>query len=138
MPTNPRSPSHVNHIRQHRLPPRHILRCLQIPPWPRTPRQRDRHPRPLPFLTLNRQLPPWSLTIRRTISIPSPVPLFFVVNHGSCIAATTQDKTIGSELVVEIRRGDVVLRDMGYFSLGEFTAINACDAWWLTRLTRMN
>ena len=49
-------------------------------------------------------------------------------------AATTQDKTIGRELVAEIRRGDLVLRDMGYFSLGEFTAIEACGAWWLTRL----
>ena len=29
---------------------------------------------------------------------------------------------------------DLVPRDMGYFSLGEFTAIEACGAWWLTRL----
>ncbi|TAE79025.1 MAG: IS4 family transposase [Verrucomicrobia bacterium] len=56
-----------------------------------------------------------------------------VVSH-SLQAATTQDKTIGGELVAEIRRGDLVLRDMGYFSLAEFTAIEACGAWWLTRL----
>lgn len=56
-----------------------------------------------------------------------------VISH-SLQAATTQDKTIGGELVAEIRAGDLVLRDMGYFSLGEFTAIEACGAWWLTRL----
>ena len=56
-----------------------------------------------------------------------------IISH-SLQAATTQDKTIGRELVTEIRRGDLVLRDMGYFSLGEFTAIEACGAWWLTRL----
>lgn len=56
-----------------------------------------------------------------------------VISH-SLHAATTQDKTIGRDLVAEVRRGDLVLRDMGYFSLGEFTAIEACGAWWLTRL----
>ena len=56
-----------------------------------------------------------------------------IISH-SLQAATTQDKTIGRELVAEIRPGDLVLRDMGYFSLGEFTAIEACGAWWLTRL----
>jgi hypothetical protein len=56
-----------------------------------------------------------------------------IISH-SLQAATTQDKTIGRELVAEIRRGDLVLRDMGYFSLGEFTAIEPCGAWWLTRL----
>lgn len=30
--------------------------------------------------------------------------------------------------------GDLVLRDMGYFSLGEFSAIEERGAWWLTRL----
>lgn len=47
-----------------------------------------------------------------------------IISH-SLQAATTQHKTIGRELVAEIRRGDLVLRDMGYFSLGEFTAIEA-------------
>jgi hypothetical protein len=56
-----------------------------------------------------------------------------VISH-SLHLATEQDKTIGKELIVEIRQGDLVLRDMGYFSLSEFTVIEACGAWWLTRL----
>lgn len=56
-----------------------------------------------------------------------------IVSH-SLNGATEQDKTIGKELLTEIRRGDLVLRDMGYFSLSEFTAIDATGAWWLTRL----
>lgn len=48
--------------------------------------------------------------------------------------ATTQDKTIGKELLVEVQKGDLVLRDMGYFSLAEFTAIERLGAKWLTRL----
>ena len=48
--------------------------------------------------------------------------------------ATKQNKTIGKELIIEVRRGDLVLRDMGYFSLSEFTAIEELEAWWLTRL----
>jgi hypothetical protein len=56
-----------------------------------------------------------------------------IVSHG-LHAATGQDKSIGKEFVIEVRRGDLVLRDMGYFSLGEFTAIEMLDAWWLTRL----
>jgi hypothetical protein len=56
-----------------------------------------------------------------------------IISH-SLQLATEQDKTIGKELVAEIKRGDLVLRDMGYFSLNEFTAIEDRDAWWLTRL----
>ncbi|MEX1116535.1 MAG: IS4 family transposase [Akkermansiaceae bacterium] len=56
-----------------------------------------------------------------------------IVSH-SLQAATEQDKTIGKEFIIEVRRGDLVLRDMGYFSLGEFTAIELREAWWLTRL----
>lgn len=56
-----------------------------------------------------------------------------VISH-SLHLATEQDKTIGKDLVTEIREGDLVLRDMGYFSLPEFTTIEACGAWWLTRL----
>lgn len=48
--------------------------------------------------------------------------------------ATEQDKLIGKELICEIRRGDLVLRDMGYFSLSEFSAIEERGAWWLSRL----
>ena len=56
-----------------------------------------------------------------------------IVSH-SLQAATEQDKTIGKDFLIGVRRGDLVLRDMGYFSLGEFTAIELLEAWWLTRL----
>ena len=48
--------------------------------------------------------------------------------------ATTQDKIIGKELLVQVMPGDLVLRDMGYFILDEFTAIENLGAKWLTRL----
>lgn len=48
--------------------------------------------------------------------------------------ATTQDREIGPDLIDEIRRGDLVLRDMGYFSAGEFARIEDLDAFWLSRL----
>jgi len=48
--------------------------------------------------------------------------------------ATTQDKVIGKELLIAVKKGDLVLRDMGYFILSEFTAIEELGAWWLTRL----
>lgn len=48
--------------------------------------------------------------------------------------ATTQDKTIGKEIIPNVLPGDLVLRDMGYFILDEFTAIERLGANWLTRL----
>jgi IS4 transposase len=48
--------------------------------------------------------------------------------------ATDQDKELGKDLVDLVKRNDLVLRDMGYFSLGEFSRIEALDAWWLSRL----
>lgn len=56
-----------------------------------------------------------------------------IISH-SLLLATQQDKTTGKDLVMELLSGDLVLRDMGYFSLDELTAIEACGAWWLTRL----
>ena len=56
-----------------------------------------------------------------------------IVSH-SLEAATTQDKVIGKEIIVEVRPGDLVLRDMGYFSLDEFGEIELRGACWLTRL----
>ena len=56
-----------------------------------------------------------------------------IISH-SLHSATEQDKTIGKEFLVEVRYGDLVLRDMGYFCLSEFTAIEQRGAWWLTRL----
>jgi hypothetical protein len=56
-----------------------------------------------------------------------------IVSHG-LHAATEQDKVIGRDFITHVRQGDLVLRDMGYFTLGEFTAIEQREAWWLTRL----
>ena len=41
--------------------------------------------------------------------------------------------SIGKEFVNEVRRSDLVLRDMGYFNLNEFNEIERREAWWLTR-----
>lgn len=56
-----------------------------------------------------------------------------VVSH-TLEAATEQDKTIGKEFVSMVREGDLVLRDMGYFSLAEFVEIERRGAYWLTRV----
>lgn len=56
-----------------------------------------------------------------------------VASH-SLLPATEQDKTIGKELVAMVREKDLVLRDMGYFSLAEFVEIEGRGAYWLTRL----
>lgn len=56
-----------------------------------------------------------------------------IVSH-SLQAATEQDKNIGRDLVAEVGPGDLVLRDMGYFSLGEFNLIEDRGGCWLTRL----
>jgi hypothetical protein len=56
-----------------------------------------------------------------------------VVSH-SLEAATEQDKTIGRELVAIVGENDLVLRDMGYFSLAEFLEIERRGACWLTRV----
>jgi hypothetical protein len=49
-------------------------------------------------------------------------------------AATEQDKSIGKEFVIEVRRRNLLLLDMGYLSLNEFTEIEQREALWLTRL----
>lgn len=56
-----------------------------------------------------------------------------VVSH-TLESATEQDKTIGKELVAMVRENDLVLRDMGYFSLSEFIDIERRGAYWLTRV----
>lgn len=48
--------------------------------------------------------------------------------------ATESDQTIGKEFVAEVKDGDLVLRDMGYFCLDEFTEIERRCAFWLSRL----
>ena len=56
-----------------------------------------------------------------------------VVSH-SLHLATEQDKDIGKDLIARLLPGDLVLRDMGYFSLSEFALVEVAGAWWLTRL----
>lgn len=56
-----------------------------------------------------------------------------VVSH-TLEAATEQDKTIGKEVVAIVHENDLILRDMGYFSLAEFIEIERRGAWWLTRM----
>ena len=48
--------------------------------------------------------------------------------------ATEQDREIGKDLVDLVKPFDLILRDMGYFSLGEFSRIELSDAFWLSRL----
>ena len=48
--------------------------------------------------------------------------------------ATTQDREIGPDLVDTVRTGDLILRDMGYFSVAEFARIGEAGAFWLSRL----
>ena len=57
-----------------------------------------------------------------------------IVSH-NLQAATEQDKSIGKEFFIEVLLGDLVLRDMGYFILNEFTEIEQRQAWWLNLLT---
>ena len=47
---------------------------------------------------------------------------------------TEQDKTLGRRILKILRKGDLVLRDMGYFSSDIFTAIQKKSAHWLSRL----
>lgn len=50
------------------------------------------------------------------------------------VSGTQQDKTSGWDVLTMIRPDDLVLRDMGYFSVEGFAAIEAKDAFWLSRL----
>jgi IS4 transposase len=47
---------------------------------------------------------------------------------------TEQDKKLGRRILSFVKRGDLVLRDMGYFSAEIFEAISAKMAHWLSRL----
>jgi len=48
-------------------------------------------------------------------------------------AATTQDRTIGYDILKILRKGDLVLRDMGYFCVNLFNEIEGKCADWLSR-----
>lgn len=49
----------------------------------------------------------------------------------------TQDKSTGPRLLELVRPGDLVLRDMGYFDIKGFKAIESCAAHWISRLHGM-
>jgi hypothetical protein len=56
------------------------------------------------------------------------------VVHCELHLATTQDREIGKSVVDKLRANDLLIRDMGYFSLGEFALIEQRGAFWLSRL----
>jgi hypothetical protein len=51
-------------------------------------------------------------------------------------AATTQDRSIAYDVIDIVRKGDLVLRDMGYFSVKLFSLIEQKSADWLSRVPR--
>jgi IS4 transposase len=59
--------------------------------------------------------------------------------HGRAVSsqlhgATEQDRDLGKNLVDLVKKRDLVLRDRGYFSLGEFALIDKKGAYWLSRV----
>ena len=48
-----------------------------------------------------------------------------------------QDRTLGPRLLEQVEPGDLVLRDMGYFDVESFAAIEGKQAFWLSRLHAM-
>lgn len=49
-------------------------------------------------------------------------------------AARVQDRALGPDVLEHVKPGDLVLRDMGYFSLKDFSTIELQGAFWLSRL----
>jgi len=56
------------------------------------------------------------------------------VLHQSFSSARESDKKLGKQLVENIGEGDLVLRDMGYFSMESFREIEKKSAFWISRL----
>jgi len=54
--------------------------------------------------------------------------------HADLYLGTEQDKVIGDDLFGSLQNEDLVLRDMGYFSVEVFRSIEAFGAHWLSRL----
>lgn len=50
------------------------------------------------------------------------------------VEAYTQDRSLGPRLLDEVREGDLVIRDLGYFDLSAFQRIEQCGAHWISRL----
>ena len=48
--------------------------------------------------------------------------------------ATEQDRELGKNLVDQVRKRDLILRDRGYFSIAEFRVIEGKKAFWLSRV----
>ena len=49
--------------------------------------------------------------------------------------ATEQDRDLGKNLVDQVRKRDLILRDRGYFILAEFRLIEGKGAFWLSRVS---
>lgn len=56
-----------------------------------------------------------------------------VISH-SLEGATRQDRVIGKEALTQLLPGDLVLRDMGFFVLSEFSYIEEQGAYWQSRV----
>ena len=54
--------------------------------------------------------------------------------HQELASGTHQDKLLGKRLLDLVEKDDLVLRDMGYFSLEAFQEIEQKSAYWLSRL----
>ena len=50
------------------------------------------------------------------------------------VEACTQDRTLGPQLLDEVRQGDLVIRDLGYFDVAGFQRIEQSGAHWISRL----
>ena len=59
----------------------------------------------------------------------SQEPVSFELHRG-----TEQDRVIGKETLIQARKGDLILRDMGYFDLAEFAYLESIEASWFTRM----
>ncbi|MFC4992342.1 IS4 family transposase [Rubritalea tangerina] len=54
--------------------------------------------------------------------------------HQQFSPARESDKKLGKQLIENIQPNDLVLRDMGYFSIESFSNIEAQSAFWISRL----
>ena len=67
------------------------------------------------------------------------VDLAYDLMSGKCASltiekATEQDKSIGNETITAFQEGDLIIRDMGYFAVAGFEAIESVGGYWLSRL----
>lgn len=50
------------------------------------------------------------------------------------VEACTQDRALGPRLLEEVQKGDLVIRDLGYFDIAAFHRIEEVGASWISRL----